>query len=149
VYVGYTPAYYGSYVYGGCVVYGTGYYYHPWYGAYLLPAPVTYGFRRSLQPVDGLGHVVRHQLRLDDVSFGGYGGYWGAGGYGYGYGMDTVTVITTATTMVIATALARGTWRQEPGQPAVTVRSQFVRQPPGCQVRAASGAHSPQVETRA
>ena len=30
VYVGYTPGYIGSYVYGPTLVYGTGYYYHPW-----------------------------------------------------------------------------------------------------------------------
>ena len=34
VYVGYTPGYMGCYVYGPTVVYGTGYYYSPWYGPY-------------------------------------------------------------------------------------------------------------------
>lgn len=32
VYVGYTPGYTQSYVHHGCVVYGTGYYHHPWWG---------------------------------------------------------------------------------------------------------------------
>ena len=40
VYVGYLPGYTYSYVYGGVVVYGTGYYYHPWYGSHYYPRPV-------------------------------------------------------------------------------------------------------------
>jgi len=34
VYMGYTPGYLNSFVYGPTVVYGTGFYYQPWYGAY-------------------------------------------------------------------------------------------------------------------
>jgi hypothetical protein len=37
VYVGYTPGYYGSYYYHGAVVYGSGWYYTPWYGPYYYP----------------------------------------------------------------------------------------------------------------
>ena len=44
VYEGYTPGYLGSYVDAdGVVVYGTGYYYHPWIGTYWIGPPVTYG----------------------------------------------------------------------------------------------------------
>jgi hypothetical protein len=43
VYVGYYPGYYGSYVYGGTVVYGTGYYYPYWYGTIYYARPVTWG----------------------------------------------------------------------------------------------------------
>jgi hypothetical protein len=85
VYVGYTPAYYGSYVYGGCVVYGTGYYYRPWYGAYYYPRPVTYGFAVHYNPYMGWGFSFGVSYGWMTVSFGHYGGYWGAGGYGYGY----------------------------------------------------------------
>lgn len=85
VYVGYTPAYYGSYVYGGCVVYGTGYYYHPWYGAYYYPRPVTYGFAVHYSPYAGWGFSFGISYGWMSVSFGHYGGYWGPGGYGYGY----------------------------------------------------------------
>ena len=85
VYVGYTPAYYGSYVYGGCVVYGTGYYYHPWYGAYYYPRPVTYGYAVHYNPYTGWGFSYGVSYGWMTVSFGHYGGYWGAGGYGYGY----------------------------------------------------------------
>jgi len=34
VYMGYTPGYLNAYIYGPTVVYGTGYYYAPWYGSY-------------------------------------------------------------------------------------------------------------------
>jgi hypothetical protein len=45
VYVGYTPGYYGTVVVsGGVVVYGTGYVYPAYVGAYYYPPPVTYGY---------------------------------------------------------------------------------------------------------
>ena len=53
VYVGYTPGYMGCYVYGGTVVYGTGYYYNPWYGPYYYPMPMTYGFSMHYSPYMG------------------------------------------------------------------------------------------------
>lgn len=53
VYVGYTPGYTGSYVYGGTVVYGTGYHYHPWYGSYFYPSPMTYGYNMIYNPYIG------------------------------------------------------------------------------------------------
>lgn len=90
VYVGYTPGYVNSYVYGGCVYYGTGYYYNPWYGAYYYPRPVTYGFGVHYNPYSGWGFSF-------GMSVGGpygwmtYGyhrhsyGYWGPAGYRHGY----------------------------------------------------------------
>jgi ribosomal protein S11/uncharacterized membrane protein YgcG len=45
VFVGYTPGYYGTvYTVDGTVVYGTGYYYPAYVGAYWYPYPPTYGF---------------------------------------------------------------------------------------------------------
>ncbi len=44
VYVGYTPGYTGCYIHHGVVVYGTGYYYRPWYRHYYYPRPCTFGF---------------------------------------------------------------------------------------------------------
>jgi len=45
VYTGYTPGYYGTVASPeGVVVYGTGYYYPPYVGAYWYPYPPTYGF---------------------------------------------------------------------------------------------------------
>ena len=84
IYTGYTPGYYGCYVYGPTVIYGTGYYYHPWYGAYYYPRPVTYGFSMHYNPYTGWGMTV-------GVSYGGFihvgfgvgyhGGYWGPAAY--------------------------------------------------------------------
>ncbi|MBP2680810.1 MAG: hypothetical protein H6Q78_673 [Candidatus Krumholzibacteriota bacterium] len=86
VYVGYTPGYYGSYVYGGCVVYGTGYYYQPWYGAYYYPRPVTYGFSVSYNPWMGWGFGVGFTYGWFHMGFYGYpGGWWGPAGYYGGY----------------------------------------------------------------
>jgi hypothetical protein len=86
VYVGYTPAYYGSYVYGGCVVYGTGYYYYPWYGAYYYPRPVTYGFAVSYNPWTGWGFGFGMSYGWFHVGFYSYpGAWWGPAGYHHGY----------------------------------------------------------------
>jgi hypothetical protein len=90
VYVGYTPGYTCSYVYGGTVVYGTGYYYYPWYGPYYYPRPVTWGFGVHYNPYTGWGFSV-------GISYGGpygwmrvgwgypYHSYWGPAGYHHGY----------------------------------------------------------------
>jgi len=53
VYVGYTPGYTGCYVYGPTVIYGTGYYYRPWYGSVYYPRPVTFGFAVHYSPWTG------------------------------------------------------------------------------------------------
>ena len=86
VYVGYLPGYNYSYAYGGCVVYGTGYYYPYWYGHYYYPRPVTFGFGVHYNPYTGWGFSV-------GISFGwvGWGfhpyarAYWGPRGYHRGY----------------------------------------------------------------
>ena len=53
VYVGYTPGYVGCYPWGPTVVWGTGYAYRPWYGAYYYPRPVTWGIGVSYNPWTG------------------------------------------------------------------------------------------------
>lgn len=53
VVVGYLPGYHGNYIYHGCVVYGTGYYYEPWHGHYFYPRPWTYGYRVYYHPFYG------------------------------------------------------------------------------------------------
>lgn len=55
VFTGYTPGYLGSYVQAGTVVYGTGYYYHPWHGTYWYPRPYTWGFNMHYNPWYGWG----------------------------------------------------------------------------------------------
>lgn len=87
VYVGYLPGYGGSYVYHGCVVYGTGYWYRPWYGRYYYPRPVTYGYGVHWNPYTGWGFSVGLSYGWLHVSYGRpyYGGWWGPVGYCYGY----------------------------------------------------------------
>jgi hypothetical protein len=79
VFVGYTPGYLGSYVEGGVVIYGTGYYYDPWPG-YWYPRPFTWGFNMYYNPWRGWG-------------FGPNWGYsWfypGWNHYGYGHYHNT------------------------------------------------------------
>ncbi|MFT4754036.1 MAG: hypothetical protein ACI9GM_001553 [Salibacteraceae bacterium] len=86
VYVGYTPGYTHSYVYGGVVVYGSGYYYQPWYGTYYYPRPVTYGYGVHYNPYSGWGFTVG--VSYGWVSWGYHPyhyGYWGPRGYHGGY----------------------------------------------------------------
>lgn len=76
VYVGYTPGYYGTYVYGPTIVYGTGFYYNPWYGGFYYHHHYSYGYAVMYNPYYGW-------------SFGfGYGSpyYWyGHSYWGHGY----------------------------------------------------------------
>ncbi|MBD3349259.1 MAG: hypothetical protein GF400_08720 [Candidatus Eisenbacteria bacterium] len=87
VYVGYTPAYLGSYIYDGCVVYGTGYWYRPWYRSYYYPRPVTWGYGAHWRPYTGWGFYFGVSFGWLDVWFGRpwYTGWWGPCGYVYGY----------------------------------------------------------------
>jgi len=79
VYVGYTPGYMGSYAYGGCVVYGTGWYYPAWYGAHYYPYHSTWGFNVRYNPWYGWGVGVTWSNGPFSISIG----YGGGGGYGY------------------------------------------------------------------
>jgi hypothetical protein len=101
VYVGYTPGYLGSYVYGDTIVYGTGYYYPGWFGTVYYPAPVTWGFAPIYDPFYcswvfgwgyGAGFVSGFYWGFPIgivVSPWWYGYYWAGWypwyGYGYGY----------------------------------------------------------------
>jgi hypothetical protein len=78
VYVGYTPGYYGSYVYGPTIVYGTGYRYHSWYGDVYYPRPVTYGFHMCYNPWTGwnLGMHVTYGIWMHPHYHGYHGGGW-------------------------------------------------------------------------
>lgn len=77
VYVGYTPGYMGCYVYGPTVVYGTGYYYTPWYGPYYYPRPVTFGFSMHYNPWTGWSMGFHYSVGWFSMGFYGGGGYWG------------------------------------------------------------------------
>ncbi|OQP50407.1 hypothetical protein A4H97_00765 [Niastella yeongjuensis] len=85
VYMGYTPGYLNAYVYGPTVVYGTGYYYRPWYGHYYYPRPYTWGFGIRYNPWFGWGFGVGFGYDWFNVSIGFGGGYpygyYGCGGW--------------------------------------------------------------------
>ena len=94
VFVGYTPGYYGTVLTSdGVVVYGTGYYYAPWTGAYWYGAPVTYGFGASVAYTPWTGWAVAFGIGwawgTATVACGwGWGPYpwWGPWGWGWAYG---------------------------------------------------------------
>jgi len=86
VYVGYTPGYVGSYIYGPTIVYGTGYYYKPWITPYYYyPRPATWGFSVSYNPWTGWGFGLSWSsgpFRFGFYTGGGYHGrYWGGRHY--------------------------------------------------------------------
>jgi hypothetical protein len=85
VYVGYLPGYTYSYVYGGVVVYGTGYWYRPWYGTYYYPRPVTWGFDVHWNPYTGWGFSFGIRVGWIGWGFHPYRGWWGPRGYRHGY----------------------------------------------------------------
>lgn len=74
VYMGYTPGYLNSYVYGPTIVYGTGYHYRPWRGHRYYARPCTWGYNMRYTPWSGWGFGI-------DISFGwfrvGIGNYYG------------------------------------------------------------------------
>ena len=84
VYTGYTPGYTNSFIYGPTVVYGTGYYYSPWYGAYYYPRPWSWGFNFAYTPYYGWGFGWGYSQSWFSLGFG-YGYGYGTGYYGYGY----------------------------------------------------------------
>lgn len=93
--VGYTPGYMGSVTTSGSgfvVVFGTGYYYPPWIGAYWFGPPVTYGFGTSITytPWTGwaFGYGFGWSWGYSAVTVGwgwGYSPWWGPVGWGAYY----------------------------------------------------------------
>ena len=85
VYVGYSPGYLGCFVFNGCVVWGTGYHYHAWYGHRYFPRPATWGFGMAYNP--WTGHWGGGVHLAIGGRFGGFGvaathdGWWGPAGY--------------------------------------------------------------------
>lgn len=79
VYVGYTPGYLWSYPYYGVPIYGTGWYYPPYYGHHYYPRPPTWGFHVGYNPWTGWNFGLSWSN-----GFFSMGIVWG-GGYGGGY----------------------------------------------------------------
>jgi hypothetical protein len=92
VYVGYTPGYVGSYIYGDTVVYGTGYWYPGWYGTVYYPAPITWGLSPWYYAYYGewgfgagfvSGTFFGFAAGVIASPWWGWGGWWGPW-WGYG-----------------------------------------------------------------
>ena len=85
VYVGYYPGYTSSYIYHGVPVYGTGWYYRPWWGPYhYYPRYRTWGFNVRYNPWYGWSFGLSYSTGrfTFSIGYGGYrGGWWGPGGY--------------------------------------------------------------------
>ena len=77
VYVGYTPGYLWSFPHYGVPVYGTGWYYPPYWGRYYYPRPPTWGLHVGYNPWTGWNFGVSWSN-----GFFSMGASWG-GGYGY------------------------------------------------------------------
>jgi hypothetical protein len=88
VYCGYLPGYVGCYADDGVVVYGTGWYYHPWLRHHYYPRPWTFGFAPRYNWYSG------HWGFDFAIGFGGGRGWIGArpgrfvrsGGNWFGFG---------------------------------------------------------------
>lgn len=83
VVVGYTGGYLGNYIQGDpTIVFGTGFYYAPWYGSIYYPRPVTWGFSFCYNPYTGwtMGYGFNVGFLHVGIGFGfgyGYGGWFG------------------------------------------------------------------------
>jgi len=75
VYMGYTPGYLNTFVCGPTVVYGTGYYYRPWFRRYYYPRPCTWGYNMRYSPWFGWGFGVNINIGWFNVGIGNR--YWG------------------------------------------------------------------------
>jgi len=83
VYVGYTPGYMSSYVYGPTIVYGTGWYYNPWRTPYYYyPRHATWGFNVSYNPWSGWGFGLSWNSGPFHFGFYTGGGWHGHPWYG-------------------------------------------------------------------
>ena len=85
VYVGYYPGYTYSYVYHGCVVYGTGWHYRPYWGPVVYyPRPATWGFHVRWNPWWGWSFGFSHSTGrfTFGIGFGGWGGWYRGGWWG-------------------------------------------------------------------
>ena len=88
VYVGYTPGYMWSYPYYGVPVYGTGWYYPPYYGSWYYPRPPTWGLHVGYNPWTGWNVGLSWSNGFFTVGViwgGGYGGGYHPGGCCGGY----------------------------------------------------------------
>lgn len=76
--VGYTPGYYGAYVSGGVVVWGTGYYYPPFVAVGVATVPVYWGAATYTWGAGAWYNPATGYYARGAAAYGPYGGY-GAG----------------------------------------------------------------------
>jgi hypothetical protein len=101
VYVGYTPGYLWSFPFYGVPVYGTGWYYPPYWGRFYYPRPPTWGFHVGYNPWTGWNFGVSWSNGFFNFGMswgGGWGGAyrpWGCCGGWYGGGFRGPTIINT------------------------------------------------------
>lgn len=101
VYVGYTPGYMWSFPYYGVPVYGTGWYYPPYWGSYYYPRPPTWGFHVGYNPWTGWNFGVSWSNGFFTFGMSWGGGWgpayrpWGCCGGWYGGGYRGPVVINT------------------------------------------------------
>lgn len=83
VYMGYTPGYLNTFIYGPTVVYGTGFYYDPWFNGFYYARPWTWGFNMCYNPWAGwsIGYGYSFGWFNFGISFG-RPGYWNGGWWG-------------------------------------------------------------------
>jgi hypothetical protein len=101
VYVGYRPGYLWSFPYYGVPVYGTGWYYPPYWGRYYYPRTPTWGFNVGYNPWTGWSFGLSWSNGFFSIGVGWGGGYYGGyhpgrccGGF-YGGGYRRPVVINT------------------------------------------------------
>ncbi|GMU68858.1 MAG: hypothetical protein AMXMBFR37_11900 [Steroidobacteraceae bacterium] len=83
IYMGYTPGYLWAFPYGGTIVYGTGYYYRPWFGpTYYYPRPWTWGFSLHYSSWYGWSYGMSWNTGWLGLSWN-WGGGWGQWYQGY------------------------------------------------------------------
>jgi hypothetical protein len=96
VYVGYTPGYYGTVVTSSrVVVYGTGWYYPPYVGAYWYGSPYTYGYGAAFT----WGVTTGWGLAYGNVAYAGTRAVWAnpyTGNVGRGGAVAGVNTVTGA-----------------------------------------------------
>ena len=116
VYTGYTPGYLNAYVYGPTLVYGTGYYYRPWWRHHYYARPYTWGFSMNYTPWYGWGFGYGFGYDWFDIGFGlVHGGaavtvWWLVGSLNLPAGYCLALVITaTMDIMDITAAMLTGT----------------------------------------
>jgi hypothetical protein len=85
VYVGYTPGYTYSFVYRSTIVWGTGFWYHPWYRTVWIARPVTWGWHVRWNPWWGWGFGFSYSRSRFTFHIGfstwHRGAWWGPVGY--------------------------------------------------------------------